>query len=83
VKCNEVGFTEQNVQAICDINASTKTERKKVDDGCIGEKGIGDFLSTSKTNLRKVSNRFFQSPIGSLFTQMGLIFASTDVAPLE
>jgi len=41
VKCNEVGFTPQNVQAICDISASTKTGRKKLDDGCIGEKGIG------------------------------------------
>jgi hypothetical protein len=36
-----VGFTDKNVQAICDINASTKMERKKVEDGCIGEKGIG------------------------------------------
>jgi len=44
VKCNEVGFTNQNVRAICDINASTKRERKKVDDGCIGEKGIGIYI---------------------------------------
>jgi hypothetical protein len=41
VKCNEVGFTEQNMRALCDINASTKRERKQSDDGCIGEKGIG------------------------------------------
>jgi hypothetical protein len=44
VKCNEIGFTEQNVQAICDINASTKTKRKELEDGCIGEKGIGKAL---------------------------------------
>ena len=42
VECNEVGFSEENVRAICDLNASTKKWRKKVDDGCIGEKGIGE-----------------------------------------
>ena len=41
VECNEVGFSEENVRAICDLNASTKKWRKKVDDGYIGEKGIG------------------------------------------
>ena len=41
VRGNEIGFTEENVRAICDVNASTKKGRKKVDDGCIGEKGIG------------------------------------------
>jgi hypothetical protein len=41
VECNEIGFSEENVRAICDLNASTKKWRKKVDDGFIGEKGIG------------------------------------------
>lgn len=47
VKCNEVGFTPENVQAICDINASTKKKNKQLDDGFIGEKGIGNNLSTN------------------------------------
>jgi hypothetical protein len=42
VECNEEGFSEENVRAICDLNASTKKWRKRVDDGCIGEKGIGE-----------------------------------------
>jgi hypothetical protein len=42
VKCNEVGFTLENVQAICDLNASTKKKSKQMDDGFIGEKGIGN-----------------------------------------
>jgi hypothetical protein len=42
VKCNEVGFTLVNLQAICDINASTKKKSKSLDDGFIGEKGIGN-----------------------------------------
>lgn len=45
VKCNEVGFTAENVRAICDINGSTKKARKSIEDGCIGEKGIGTVLS--------------------------------------
>jgi hypothetical protein len=41
VKSNEVGFTKDNVHAICDINASTKRQKKNIENGCIGEKGIG------------------------------------------
>ncbi|MBD2452468.1 ATP-binding protein [Nostoc sp. FACHB-152] len=37
VKNNETGFTEENVRAICNVGASTKTKVK----GYIGEKGIG------------------------------------------
>lgn len=45
VKCNETGFTADNVRAICDINGSTKKARKSIEDGCIGEKGIGTLLA--------------------------------------
>lgn len=41
VECNETGFTEKDVRSICEIHDSTKKERKTVEDGCIGEKGIG------------------------------------------
>jgi hypothetical protein len=42
IKCNEMGFTEENVRAICDICASTKRLPDSVTDGgSIGEKGIG------------------------------------------
>ncbi|KAI0260315.1 hypothetical protein BC834DRAFT_901531 [Gloeopeniophorella convolvens] len=37
-ECNEEGFSAANVNAICDIGASTKRERTR---GFIGEKGIG------------------------------------------
>ena len=41
VECNEVGFNERDVNAITQINASTKKGRKSVNEGYIGEKGIG------------------------------------------
>jgi hypothetical protein len=37
IECNEDGFTEQNLTAICDIGKSSKTGSQ----GYIGEKGIG------------------------------------------
>lgn len=39
-ECNESGFSADNVKAICDIGASTKT-RENSTRGFIGEKGIG------------------------------------------
>ncbi|KAG9951782.1 hypothetical protein KCU85_g2688, partial [Aureobasidium melanogenum] len=39
--CNEVGMTKANVNAICNINQSTKTLLKDGKRSCIGEKGIG------------------------------------------
>lgn len=39
--CNEVGFSKANVDAICNINKSTKTLLKEGKKSCIGEKGIG------------------------------------------
>ncbi|KAI0316837.1 hypothetical protein OF83DRAFT_1124692 [Amylostereum chailletii] len=39
ILCNEVGFTAENVRAICDIGASTKKGGHA--QGFIGEKGIG------------------------------------------
>ncbi|KAI0052020.1 hypothetical protein FA95DRAFT_1533561 [Auriscalpium vulgare] len=39
IQCNEVGFTAENVRAICDIGGSTKAGGKAR--GFIGEKGIG------------------------------------------
>ena len=40
VGCNEVGFSKANVEAICDVNDSTK-KVKDATKGYIGEKGIG------------------------------------------
>lgn len=40
IECNEVGFTADDVEAICAINQSTKSS-KKSDGEYIGEKGIG------------------------------------------
>ncbi|KAF8267008.1 hypothetical protein EI94DRAFT_1731509 [Lactarius quietus] len=39
-ECNELGFSSDNVKAICDIGASTKTPENSTR-GFIGEKGIG------------------------------------------
>jgi hypothetical protein len=74
VKCNEVGFREDNVRAICNVNKSTKKERKQVEDGCIGEKGIGKYSVWSAK--RKASNPSSPSPAESLFTQMASTFSS-------
>jgi len=41
VESNETGFEERHVRALCDINHSTKTDRKVTDNDSIGEKGIG------------------------------------------
>jgi len=49
VKCNEVGFTEANVRALCDINKSTKKGLKQGIDASIGEKGIGKELAPETT----------------------------------
>ena len=40
VGCNEIGFSKANVEAICDINDSTKKVKDATKD-YIGEKGIG------------------------------------------
>jgi hypothetical protein len=37
IKCNEVGFVEENVRAICSVGESHKKQRI----GFIGKKGIG------------------------------------------
>ena len=47
IDSNEDGFTEENVRAICDLGASTKTSSR----GFIGEKGIG-FKSVFKVASR-------------------------------
>lgn len=40
IDCNEVGFTEENVEALCAISQSTKSGKTR-DGEYIGEKGIG------------------------------------------
>lgn len=58
VDCNEVGFTADNVEAICGINQSTK-RGKKNDGEQIGEKGIG-FKSVFKAaDVVWISSRDF------------------------
>ena len=50
VECNEIGFSEKDVLAICKVNTSTKKSRNEVAEGCIGVKGIGMRLQSSATN---------------------------------
>jgi hypothetical protein len=58
IDCNEVGFTAENVQAICAISRSTKSG-KTSDGEYIGEKGIG-FKSVFKAaDVVWISSRDF------------------------
>jgi hypothetical protein len=58
VDCNEVGFSDQNVKAICDIGESTKKGLNR-SGGYIGEKGIG-FKSVFKVaDVVWISSRQF------------------------
>jgi hypothetical protein len=58
IDCNEVGFTEENVEAICAISQSTKSG-KTSDGEYIGEKGIG-FKSVFKAaDVVWISSREF------------------------
>lgn len=41
VRNNEIGFSERDVRAICDIANSTKSSSKRAEVGQTGEKGIG------------------------------------------
>ena len=41
VRNNEIGFSERDVRAICDIANSTKSSSKRAEAGQTGEKGIG------------------------------------------
>ena len=45
VESNETGFEERHVRALCDINHSTKKDRKVTENDSIGEKGIGKLTS--------------------------------------
>lgn len=51
VGSNEVGFTKENVEAICDLAGSTKTitDQQK---GYIGEKGVGFKSSFKESKIR-------------------------------
>jgi len=58
IDCNEVGFTAENVEAICAISRSTKSGKTK-DGEYIGEKGIG-FKSVFKAaDVVWISSREF------------------------
>ncbi|KAF2823081.1 hypothetical protein CC86DRAFT_409849 [Ophiobolus disseminans] len=58
IDCNEIGFTANNVEAICAINQSTKSDKKN-DGEYIGEKGIG-FKSVFKAaDVVWISSREF------------------------
>jgi hypothetical protein len=41
IKCNEMGFMEENVRSICRVCASTKRRPGAITNESIGEKGIG------------------------------------------
>lgn len=58
VECNEDGFTEANVKAICDLGESSKTGAQ----GYIGEKGIGFksvFMVAEKVHIQSGNFSFY------------------------
>ncbi|KAI0198817.1 hypothetical protein F4808DRAFT_472474 [Astrocystis sublimbata] len=71
VECNEDGFTDRNLEAICAIGKSSKTGAQ----GYIGEKGIGFksvFMAASKVHIQSGMLSFsFRHRIGD--SGMGMI----------
>ena len=51
IDCNEIGFKEAHVRALCSVGKSTKTATSGRQEGYIGEKGIG-FKSVFKVAQR-------------------------------
>ncbi|KAI9759220.1 MAG: hypothetical protein M4579_002508 [Chaenotheca gracillima] len=51
IDCNEIGFKDAHVRALCNVGKSTKTSSTDSQDGYIGEKGIG-FKSVFKVAKR-------------------------------
>lgn len=58
VGCNEVGFSPEDVDAICDIRRSTKSASRKAV-GYIGEKGIGFKSGFKIAETIWISSRFY------------------------
>lgn len=58
MECNEDGFTEENIKALCDIGKSSKSGAQ----GYIGEKGIGfksTFMAASKVQIQSGPFSFY------------------------
>ena len=67
--CNEVGFGEKNVRAICDINQSTKT----ANDASIGRKGIGFKAVFKITNCPHITSNGYDFYFDRHACDLGLI----------
>ncbi len=68
IQNNETGFEKKNVEAICDVNRSTKTRKE----GYIGEKGIG-FKSVFKiSDEPHIFSNGFQFQFKSIDEELGL-----------
>jgi HSP90 family molecular chaperone len=60
VESNQIGFTEADVKAICDMGKSSKVPGSEGIKDTIGEKGIGFFNSSVIAN-RRIPVRFCSS----------------------
>lgn len=79
IDCNEIGFSERNVKAICSIGQSTKTRQSR-GRGFIGEKGIG-FKSVFKVaDVAYISSGSFQFKLDRRQT-LGMIAPILDEFP--
>jgi hypothetical protein len=77
---NEIGFSQENVNAICDISKSTKSMK---DPGYIGHKGIG-FKSVFKlTDIPEVHSNYFHFQFDSRQDILGYILPKQLPAPAD
>ena len=69
IRSNELGFSPENVEAICDVNASTKLRKPDT----IGEKGIG-FKSVFRVAYKAwICSRFYSFALGPDTADMGAL----------
>ncbi|KAH7142143.1 hypothetical protein EDB81DRAFT_899719 [Dactylonectria macrodidyma] len=58
--CNEVGFTFENIEAICDIGFSSKKSVSRGQRGYIGEKGIGFKSVFNAANVVNIASGYYE-----------------------
>lgn len=57
--CNESGFSIEQIESLCEIGDSTKKHHKDIEDGYIGEKGLGFKSVFSVADVVHVSSGFY------------------------
>ncbi|KAI8206278.1 hypothetical protein K4K52_003257 [Colletotrichum sp. SAR 10_76] len=71
--CNELGFTIDQVDALCRIASSTKKNKKDVRTGYIGEKGIGFKAVFKVANLVHIKSGFYSFKLDKRHGMVGTL----------